>query len=336
MSASARATGGPIEVLAPGTLTTVQDRGRPGLRALGIGAGGAADAHSALLANLLVGNADDCAVLEITLAGPRLRFGTGARIALAGADIAARCGGTDIPGWRPIDLPAGSELVLGACRRGARAYLAVQGGFDVAPVLGSRATDLRGGFGGVHGRALAAGDRLRCGSGNGNGPVDPAAVTIAPWWIDPAPDMDLSVPAVAALLPATAGLDAPSQAALVDTAWRVAPASNRIGLRLQGPALALAQDWTLPSEPVLPGTVQLPPDGQPIVLLGDCGTIGGYPRIGHVASVDLPRLAQLRPGETMRFVPAALAEADRRACARNARVARIALAIQARNQRPHA
>lgn len=326
-----------IDVLAPGTLTTVQDGGRPGFRALGVGVGGAADAHSARLANLLVGNAGDCAVLEITLAGPRLRFAAPACVALAGAEIAARCGDTAIPGWRPIRLPAGAELVLGACRRGARAYLAVRGGIDVAPVLGSRATDLRGGFGGVQGRALVAGDRLRCGSGSG---LETAAeLAIAPWWIDPAPDMDLATPALAMVLPATAQLDAPSQAALVETAWRVAPASNRIGLRLQGPPLATAEAWTLPSEPVVPGTVQLPPDGQPIVLLGDCGTVGGYPRIGHVASVDLPRLAQLRPGETLRFATGTLADADRRACARDARVARIALAIQARNAgpcKPHA
>lgn len=325
--------GGYIDVLAPGTLTTVQDGGRTGFRALGIGAGGAADAHSALLANMLVGNAADCAVLEVTLAGPRLRFESGARVALTGADIAARCGETTVPCWRPVSLPAGAELALGACRRGARAYLAVRGGIDVAPVLGSRATDLRGGFGGLHGRALALGDRLRCGDATDEG--NTGKVAIAPWWIDPAPDVDLSISATAALLPGTAGLDTPSQAALLDTAWRVAPASNRIGLRLQGPTLALVRPWTLPSEPVVPGTVQLPPDGLPIVLLGDCGTVGGYPRIGHVASVDLPRLAQMRPGETLRFVPTSLAEVDRRACARNARVARIALAIDARSAHPH-
>ena len=141
-----------LDVLAGGLQTTVQDRGRVGLRHLGVGSAGALDGYSLRVANLLVGNDADAAVLEITLQGPRLRLREAARIAITGADIEARVDDVVLPGWRPIDLPAGTELALGPCRRGARAYLAFAGGVQVAPVLGSASTDLRAGFGGLEGR----------------------------------------------------------------------------------------------------------------------------------------------------------------------------------------
>lgn len=316
-----------FDVLTPGTLSSVRDLGRTGLRAQGVSACAAADTHSAALANLLLGNPAGAAVLEITLNGPRLRLLADARIAITGADIVAHCAGMDLPGWRPLQLPAGSELVLGACRRGLRAYLAVGGGIEVPVVLGSRSTDLRAGFGGLDGRALQAGDVLHGQAGGGPS----VRVPLVPgWWIDPTPDLDLALPAVAAIAPGAAALDPEGWQRLCTTAWRVAPASNSMGLRLQGPALQLASAWQRPSEPVLPGTVQLPPDGQPIVLLNDCGSHGGYPRIGHVASVDLPRLAQLRPGEALRFAASSLEQHDRRACGRAARMARIELALAGR------
>jgi len=317
-----------FEVLAPGTLSSVQDLGRAGLRALGVPVGGAADRHSAILANLLLGNPAGAALLELTLGGPRLRLLSGATVAITGADIATRCAGVELPGWRPLRLPAGTELAFGSCRRGVRAYLAVAGGLDLPTVLGSRSTDLRAGFGGLQGRPLDAGDVLSAHATAAVPEVDRPEVP--GWWIDPTPDLDLSLPAVAAVAPGAAVLDGADWQRLCSTAWRVAPASNRIGLRLQGPPLHLAEAWQRPSEPVLPGTVQLPPDGQPIVLLNDCGSHGGYPRIGHVAAVDLPRLAQLRPGETLRFAAASLGDHDRRACERAARMARIRLALAQR------
>jgi antagonist of KipI len=319
-----------FEVRAPGTLSSVQDQGRTGLRALGLSVSGAADGHSAALANLLVGNPPQAALLEITLRGPRLQLARAATIAITGAEITAHCDGTPLPGWRPLRLPAGSELVLGACRRGLRAYLAVTGGLAVPAVLGSRSTDLRAGFGGLHGRPLQAGDVLCVGKAEDAGPSQPE---IAGWWLDPSPDMDLALPAVAAIAPGAAALDAAAWQVLCGARYQVAPASNRMGLRLEGPPLSLQVPWDRPSEPVLPGTVQLPPDGRPIVLLGDCGSHGGYPRIGHVAAVDLPRLAQLRPGEALRFAPATLDDHDRRACERAARMARIGLALAQRRAR---
>ena len=317
-------------MLAPGLLTTVQDRGRHGWRHLGVACAGALDAYSLQIANRLVGNRPDAAVLEITLAGPRLRFHRAVRIALCGADIDAQAGERALPGWRPIDLPARTELALGHCRRGARAILAIAGGIDVARVLGSAATDLRGGFGGLDGRALRAGDRLALATTN---LVDANArsvdrIHIAPWWIDPTPDLDFDLPALARVLP---GSDAcvPSDA-LFAHGWKISAHSDRQGLRLHGGLLLPADPRERISEPVLPGSVQLPPDGNPIVLLADAQTHGGYPHIGQVIAADLPRLAQLRPGETLHFAPAPPAQAQAARHAQLQRLRRIALAIAAK------
>jgi KipI family sensor histidine kinase inhibitor len=310
-----------IEVIAPGLLTTVQDLGRFGHRHLGVGTAGALDAYSLRVANLLVGNDDDCAALESTLQGPRLRLRNAARIAITGADIDAHVDGVAIPGWRPVDVPAGSELVLGPCRRGARAYLAVAGGLDAERLLGSRSTDLRAGLG----RALVAGDVIAT---HGEVPAD--ALSIARWWIDPHPDLDFAHPQPIRVLP---GHDAPAPGdALFAQAWRVTAQSNRQGLRLQGDAMTLADPGERISEPVAPGTIQLPLDGQPIVLLAEAQTVGGYPRIGHVITADLPRLAQRRPGESVTFVAVDADEAHAAACAQRHRLTRIGMAISQRLQ----
>jgi len=326
--AEAPVTANWVDVVAPGLLTTVQDAGRRGWRHLGVGLAGAADAWSLAAANLLVGNPTDAAALEITLAGPRLRFAQATQIALTGAEIDARVDGTRLPGWRPITLPAGTELQLGACRRGARAYLAVAGGIAVPLQLGSRATDLRAGFGGLHGRALRHGDRLPIGApalAQGNG------LAIARWWAGPCRELDFDRPAVLHVLP---GRDATAPAdALFAGPWSIAAGSDRQGVKLAGTTLALADRRERISEPVAPGTIQLPPDGQPIILGIDAQTVGGYPRIGHVISADLPRLAQLRPGETVRLQPITPAQAMRRWQAQQAALARLALAIATRRAR---
>jgi antagonist of KipI len=316
-----------MQVLAPGLLVSIQDAGRHGFRHLGVGSAGAMDAYSQAIANLLVGNPVHAPVLEITMAGPRLQIERATRIALCGADILARCDSHDLPGWRTIDLPAGSELRLGHCRRGARAYLAIAGGFVVSPQLGSASTDLRGGFGGLDGRALTSGDVLPVADNT----IEADAIRIAPWWIDPAPDLDFASPAIIRMLP---GHDATSPPGAVFThQWRVAAASNRQGLRLEGDAVLPADAHERISEPVAPGTVQLPPDGRPIVLLADAQTHGGYPRIGHAIVADRPRLAQLRPGDALRFVPCTAQEARRLHCEQQQRLARIALAIGSRLRR---
>jgi biotin-dependent carboxylase-like uncharacterized protein len=315
-----------LQVLASGLLTTLQDGGRVGYRALGVGSSGAADRYSLQLANRLLGNRPDEAALEITLAGPTLRFERAVRIALCGGDIDARCDDIALPGWRPLALPAGSELRLGPVRRGCRSYLAVGGGFALEPVLGSRSTDLRGGFGGCQGRALQAGDRLALGAD----PIaaDPARPQIAAWSIDPRPDLDFDADCLLQVLP---GID-PTRPAdrLLQGEWTVEAASNRQGLRLRGIALTPESAHERVSSPVLPGTVQLPPDGQPIVLLADAQTVGGYPRIGQLAAADLPRAAQLRPGDRLRFAACSAEQAWQRLRAQQQRLARLEIALAAR------
>jgi len=322
-----------VQVLAPGLQTTVQDGGRHGFRHLGVGSSGALDGYSLAVANLLVGNPVDSAGLEAVLVGPALRFDRAARIALCGAETDASLDGIRLPGWRTIDVPAGSELHVGRCKVGARVYLAIAGGWSVPRRLGAASTDLRGSFGGLQGRALQVGDRLPVGNA---GPARDNELKVAGWWIDAGPDLSLDTPAIVRVLP---GHDATDPVdALCSRPWRVASASNRQGLRLEGAALAL-DAAAMPaaeriSEPVAPGTVQLPADGQPIVLLADAQTHGGYPRIAHVIACDRPRLAQLRPGESVHFTPCTMEQAVALRRGQAARLARIALAIAHRNQRP--
>lgn len=308
-----------LQVLAPGPLTTVQDRGRIGWRHLGVAQCGSLDPSAAALANRLVGNAPDEAVLELTLQGPTLQFDQPVRLAICGARVLARFESAAgercvVEAGRPATLPAG-VLRIGALRDGARAWLAFAGGIDVPEVLGSRSTDLRGGFGGHDGRALRAGDALSLRISRAIACPRPQTPK---WWIDPHFD-ERGRP--------IRYVPSPHAGALLDArAWRVGNRSNRQGLRLEEATL----DSDRPDEisaPVAPGTVQLPPDGQPIVLLADAQTVGGYPRLGHVIAADLPRLAQLRPGDSLRFQSCDRQTATRLACAARAQVARIALMI---------
>ncbi|WP_046656263.1 biotin-dependent carboxyltransferase family protein [Lysobacter capsici] len=314
---------GYIEVLAPGPLSHVQDLGRDGWRHLGIARGGALDPGCAALANALVGNDDEAAVLEFTLQGPSLRLPRPLRIAVMGAACDVRFEGEALPQARPIDLPAG-DLRLGGMRDGVYAWLAVRGGFDLPRVLGSRATDLRGGFGGLDGRALRAGDRLPLGP---HTRIDATTPRVPRWWIDPYCEHEPQAPIRYRASQAPTVREAARQ--LGEQVWRVHAASNRQGLRLSGAALADAGGSGL-SEPVAPGTIQLPPDGQPIVLLADAQTVGGYPRLGHVIAADLPRLAQAGPNAGLRFRACDAAEAAMAARTARAEIARLRLAINAR------
>jgi antagonist of KipI len=317
-----------LEIVRAGQQTTVQDGGRNGWRHIGVGSAGALDLHSMQVANLLAGNDRGAAVVEFMLTGAWLRFHRAVRIALTGAPIDALCGDVAIAQMRPVDLPAGAELRLGSNRFGACSYLAIDGGIAMPPILGSAATDLRGGFGGLNGRVLRAGDQLPLGASK-----HPACdqIQVAPWWIDVQPDVILDQAPVVHVLPAT---DACTPASgLFDATWSVSTRSNRQGLRLAGPALQLADTRERISAPVVAGSVQLPPDGNPIVLLADAQTTGGYACIGVVASADLPRLGQCRPGDAVRFVRVDLAAALRRERERRARLERIAYAISLRQPR---
>ncbi|UHQ21744.1 biotin-dependent carboxyltransferase family protein [Lysobacter sp. 5GHs7-4] len=312
-----------MEVLNAGPLSLVQDLGRDGWRHLGVGRGGALDPDCAALANALVGNHAGAAVLEFALQGPTLRLPQPLRIAVLGAACEARFDGQALPLARPVGLPAGT-LALGGMREGARAWLAVYGGIDVPPVLGSRATDLRGGFGGVDGRALRKGDRLPIGAHTG---IDVAAPQATAWWIDPRAGQLAQEP-IRYIASEAAAMRSPAQE-LSRQPWQVHAASNRQGLRLDGAALQAPDAGGL-SEPVAPGTIQLPSDGRPIVLLADAQTVGGYARLGHVIAADLPRLAQLRPNQHLRFRACNAAEAQAAAAAARAQRARLEWAIATR------
>ena len=281
-----------IEVNKSGMLTTVQDLGRVGHRREGVPVSGAVDTFAMRVANLLVGNAEDAAGLEFTLVGPKLTFRTDTLVALGGADFG-------VPRWTPFRIRAGDTLELGPARSGCRGYLAVAGGIDVAPVLGSRSTYLRANLGGWRGRALRVGDVL---------PVPRSARSVqGRWRIDPE-----IIPAYRAevVLRVSGGL----HGAEFDPAWqtevfRVSAQSDRMGMRLEGGrGLRRVGGAELTSMPIGPGTIQVPPDGQPIVLLADAQTIGGYPQLAHIATVDLPLAAQLRPGDTVRFEMVSLEE----------------------------
>ena len=311
-----------IRVQSPGLLSSVQDPGRIGYRHLGVGQAGVMDIYSSCVANALVGNSSNAAVVEMTLNGPTLLFETSTRIAICGASIDVRLGEDVIPCWRRFDVPANSTLTLGSCRKGARAYLAVAGGFKVAEVLGSSSTDLRSGFGGLQGRILKAGDPLQLAD---NHTQNSERLFIDTRWVDPADDLDLDSPAVIRVLPGRDALTDPDT--LFEPEWRVEAASNRQGLRLSGPQLAVVSSGERISEPVMPGTIQLPPDGQPIVLMADAQTHGGYPRIGHAILADQSRLAQLRPGERFRFVACTPTEAHRALHEQHQRLTRIRIAM---------
>ena len=302
-----------ITVLKPGLLCSVQDRGRPGHAALGLGRAGALDLPAWQLANALVGNRGDEAALEFSLLGPTLHFAQDAWIALTGAVDQVQVDGTQLPGWSCLFVPAGSTLQVGPLRQGCRGYLAVRGGVALSPQLGSRSSDLHAGVGPLP-RCLQAGDVLPIGPATPLAAL-PAGVTARAlrWGVDPAPWRDLSARPLA-LLPGShqAQLDDDSLHALWQSRWRIGQDSNRTASRLQGPRLSLRAPLELISEACLPGTVQLPPSGQPIALLAEAPVTGGYPRIGQLAQVDLPRLAQQRPGDSVSFEPCTLEQAWQR------------------------
>lgn len=322
----------------PGLLTTVQDLGRTGHQREGVPVGGAMDPFALRVANLLVGNEPGAAGLEITLAGPALRLEAGALVALAGADLGATLDGAPLPPWRPAWAPEGATLSFGTAAGGCRAWLAVAGGIEVPPVLGSRSTFVRAALGGVEGRALRAGDALPVGRPTALGEriarsLRRDARRIAGWGAGPSLLPAYSHRPVVRLLPGehADALAPASRRALTGEEFRVSPRSDRTGYRLEGPRLELSAPLEPLSEAVVFGTVQLPPDGAPIVLMADRQTTGGYPRVGEVATVDVPLLARLRPGDRLRFRPCSLAEAQALYLARERDLALLERAIALRN-----
>ncbi|CAL9578891.1 5-oxoprolinase subunit C [Streptomyces sp. enrichment culture] len=279
-----------LAVVRAGALTTVQDTGRPGHAHLGVPRSGALDAPAAALVNRLVGNPPQAAVLETTLDGCALRPRSAVTVAVGGAPCPVTVEGRPAPWGAPVHVPAGALLEVGAAVSGVRGYVAVSGGIAVEPVLGSRSTDLLSGLGPP---PLADGAVLPLGR---PGALH-ARVDTAP---QPAPPAELVLRVV--LGPRDDWFTPEAVRTFTSRAYRVSPASNRIGLRTDGPALARARTGELPSEGMVLGAVQVPPDGRPVVFLADHPTTGGYPVIGVVRAADLPAAAQARPGTPVRFV----------------------------------
>lgn len=306
-----------IEVIATGPVNTVQDAGRFGYRAQGVSTSGAMDPLSMRAGNLLVGNPEAAAAVEIQSFPLRLRFLAPVRFAVTGADAPMTLDGRSLPSNWSTAAAAGQTLEIGQPSRGARCYLTVAGGIAVPEVLGSRSTHLRNDFGGFEGREIKAGDRIAVLDGRqewqGSGGVPPAFAR--PW--APAGAGDATV------LRVVAGADhdmfpEDRREAFWSTEWRITPQSNRSGYRLRGAALTLPSPVSLYSYGVVPGIVQVPPSGEPIIQMADANTAGGYPRLGGVIEADLWKLGQARIGGRLRFervdfatATAALAEIDR-------------------------
>jgi antagonist of KipI len=336
-------------VRSPGLLTTVQDGGRAGYRAIGVAAGGAMDEVALRTANLIVGNPEGAAALEMTLAGAELEAADDLLIAVTGAEMSPAADGGRLPMGRPVWVRRGTVIRFGRAARGCRAYVAVAGGIDVPPVLGGRGTDIRAGFGGADGRPLRAGDTLPVGAPAAWAAAGAAALAAhaaaagrawaAPGWCalpggfaggGSARDAADGVVLRAVPFADTDAFTAESRERFFREPYTAAPDSDRMGVRLAGPPLSLTVRTEMRSRGVLPGAVQVPSGGQPIVLGADCQTTGGYPVIAHVAAVDLPLLAQVRPGDRVRFRPVGLDEAHRLLLRREANMRLLAAGLRCR------
>lgn len=291
-----------IDIIRAGRLNSVQDLGRSGFRHLGVCQSGALDRTALRIANLLAGNAHDAAGIEFTLGPCELRPTADCRIALGGADFGATLDGRPLPPWWSVRARAGQVLKLQAPRHGMRTYLAISGGIACPSRLASHATDLQSGFGGHMGRALIDGDVLHAGQ-----PDHPAAAlhTAAPFGVRPPPWYHMegtdAVTIRAIPGPEYALFTKAAQHTFWNSDWTLTPQSDRMGFRLDGPEMKRAKSGDLLSHGVLPGVIQVPPAGRPIVLMADAQTTGGYPKIAVVIDADLARLAQLRFNRALRF-----------------------------------
>ena len=294
-----------LEIITPGILASVQDLGRPGLGEIGVAPSGAADSYACRMGNLLVGNLESAAVIEVTLMGFQARFRQEAVFAVTGADMQPTLNGNLLPLWTAVHAASGDRLELAAALCGCRAYLAVGGGFNVPLAMGSRATNFGAGFGGYRGRALRAGDLLPGCMPEGylhcagrSLPETLRAASTSEWVLRALPG------------PQADQFPQESRRRFFDTVYTVSDASDRTGVRLEGPTLGsrAGAPASILSEGILCGAVQVPGDGKPIILMNETVT-GGYRKIAVVIAADLPLLGQLAPGDTVRFQETTMEEA---------------------------
>lgn len=305
-----------IEVIRPGLLSTIQDEGRTGYRRYGIHPGGVMDTFAARAANMLVGNPRNAAVLEMTMTGLELRFQESQLVSLCGGNLTATVDHLPVPLWRPVLVRAGSVLKFGPCRHGLRCYLALAGGIAAPEVMGSRSTDLKTGLGGLAGRPLRVADLLSTGEPSeeaqgwmkrleqqGEESERNHRILAPAWFLSERERPDYYGRSVIRVMESkdSSLFSEASLGHFYAEKYVISPQSDRMGYRMQGSRLELNQPLDRLSEAVTYGTVQVPPDGQPIILMADHQTIGGYPVIAQVAQVDMPILAQARPGTRISF-----------------------------------
>jgi antagonist of KipI len=295
-----------VIVVKGGWLTTVQDLGRYGYQQYGVPIAGAMDRFSAIVANRLVGNSDYAAALELTLKGPELQFEENSVIAITGADLSPTINGSSVPLWESVAIQRGSRLSFGTKRAGSRAYLAIAGGIDVPLVLGSRSTHCASETGGFQGRPLKPGDIL-CG-GNPWKLVDRLIGTRLPDRLLPRYERSMTLRIIPG--PQQDFFVKQSLAVLTEATYTVSPQSDRMGYRLSGPNIIHKGSMPFISDGTAMGALQVPSDGQPICLMADRQTTGGYPKIAVVISTDLPLAAQLAPGDSITFALCTVAEAQ--------------------------
>ncbi|AZB43930.1 biotin-dependent carboxyltransferase family protein [Bacillus sp. FJAT-42376] len=302
-----------LKILQSGLHSTIQDMGRSGYQKYGVIKSGAMDLYAHRLANVLTGNSEDEATIEMTLLGPTIEFTEDTVIALTGGNLSPKISGKPIPLWRPVYVKAGAKLEFGAPVSGCRTYMAAAGGYDLEPEMGSFSTYLKAGIGGFHGRALKVNDELRIKNSDlldkaEFKDTDDLAIS-AGWYMKPFYNPDNKT------IKYIKGREydwftEDSQTAFEKEEFSLSSQSDRMGFRLDGPVLTLKEKRELLSEAVGFGTIQVPAGGQPIILMADHQTTGGYPKIGQVIADCLPALAQLKPGEKIRFEETTVEEAQ--------------------------
>ena len=313
-----------LEIVTPGLLTTVQDRGRYGYQRYGVPVSGAMDEFALRAANLLVGNDQGAACLEMTVLGPTARFLQDARIAVTGGDLTATLNGEALPRWQPVDVAKDSELGFRNMRDGMRAYMAVAGGIDVPLVMGSRSTYLPSGIGGFEGRALAAGDVVSAFPPDTAGP----ARRLPSGYEPPAYGSHHEIRVVMGPQADAFGQEAVD--VLLGSTFTISLDSDRMGYRLEGAEVSHATGPDIVSDGNAPGAIQVPGSGVPTVLLADRGTTGGYTKIATAISADLGKLAQAVPAQTVSLTAVDVEEATAAAREQESVLAAIALGIDDR------
>ncbi|MGE7762978.1 biotin-dependent carboxyltransferase family protein [Peribacillus sp. NPDC097895] len=303
-----------LRVIKPGLLTSIQDLGRKGFQQHGVIVSGAMDGYSLRIANMLVGNEEGEAALEITLMGPTIKVEKNCLISITGGDLSPTIDSRIAPMWKPIYVKKGSILRFEGCKSGCRAYLSVAGGFAISEVMGSKSTYLRGGIGGYKGRAIRTDDVLECNEPTrnlGEWEVE-GSFAFPKWFVNHKEFFPDRKPFIRFIEGSQYEyFTNSSKGSFVEGSFKVSNQSDRMGYRISGPNLELQDNGDLLSEAVTNGSVQVPPDGNPIILLADSQTTGGYPKIAQVITADLPIIAQVKPGESIQFSRVTLKEAER-------------------------